>query len=110
MSSPEQGVAHYEIADRLEAIASQLRGMADGVVPDLSSSPGETLRIARSEKGLTQQQLAAKAQVSVNTVMNIERDLTKPRIKTLMALAQAVGVPWQALSQSREHDPGGEDA
>lgn len=109
MSSPEAGVAHHEIASRLEQIAAQIRGMADGVAPDLSFSPGELLRVARSKKGMTQQQLAAKAQVSVNTVMNLENDLTKPRMKTLMALAQVVDLPWQSLSQQHEDDHGGED-
>lgn len=109
MSSLDEGIVHHEIANRLEEIASQLRGMADGVLPDVSSSPGETLRVARSKKGMTQSQLASRAQVSVNTVMNIENDLTKPRIKTLMALAQAVGIPWQSLSQHHEDDTGSED-
>ena len=62
-------------ADRLPAFANQLRG----------------LRLAA---GLTQDQLAERAGLSVTMVQNLERpsDGGNPRLTTLWALAEAVGV------------------
>jgi transcriptional regulator with XRE-family HTH domain len=41
---------------------------------------------------MTQEELAAKADIGKNTVNRIERNLTEPHMSTLRKLAQALGV------------------
>lgn len=61
----------------------------------LSSTEDEPnlLRAARESAALTQQELAAAAQVSVRTVNNLEcYRIASPRLATLRQLASALGV------------------
>jgi transcriptional regulator with XRE-family HTH domain len=53
------------------------------------------LRELRHAAGLTQDQLAERARLSVTMVQNLERpsDAGNPRLTTLWALADALGVP-----------------
>jgi transcriptional regulator with XRE-family HTH domain len=56
------------------------------------------LRELRTEAGLTQRGLAIRADVTVNTVSELERgENDNPELKTLVALAAALGVPVSAL-------------
>jgi len=65
---------------------------------------GERLNNLRTRRALTQEELAAKANIGKNTVNRIERNLTQPHMSTLRKLAQALGVePHELL----EGDDGG---
>ena len=53
---------------------------------------GERLNNLRTRRALTQEELAAIANIGKNTVNRIERNLTEPHMSTLRKLAQALGV------------------
>jgi len=53
---------------------------------------GEKVREARKRKLLTQEQLADKAGVGVNTIIRIERNQVEPHSRTIRKLAAALGV------------------
>ena len=57
------------------------------------------LRDERLRVGLSQVELAEKARLSVTMVQNLERPsyAGNPRLSTLLALAEALGVPVEAL-------------
>lgn len=56
------------------------------------------LQQLRSDAGLTQRALAIRADVTVNTVSELERgENDNPTLKVLAALAGALGVPVAAL-------------
>jgi DNA-binding XRE family transcriptional regulator len=59
---------------------------------------GDRLKDLRIRRALTQEELAAKADIGKNTVNRIERNLTEPHMSTLRKLAQALGVePYKLL-------------
>lgn len=53
---------------------------------------GENLRRIRLGKGLTQPELAMRAEVSTNTVNRIELGVTEAGLTTIMKLAAGLGV------------------
>lgn len=53
---------------------------------------GERLRELRMRRAMTQDELAAAAEIGKNTVNRIERNHTEPRPPTLRKLAQALEV------------------
>ena len=53
---------------------------------------GEKVRETRRRKLLTQEQLADKAGVGVNTIIRIERNQVEPHSRTIRKLAAALGV------------------
>lgn len=53
---------------------------------------GQLLRRLRSERGLTQEELAEKSGMSVRALSNLECGTSAPRIKTTRLLASALGV------------------
>lgn len=53
---------------------------------------GEELRLARIQAGLTQEELAIRAQVSREYVSMLERDRKSPTIQMLMRICSATGV------------------
>ncbi len=53
-------------------------------------SPGEFLKLIRTQLGMTQQVLAKRAKVPTSTVVRIERELTDPSLSTLVKLFQAM--------------------
>lgn len=59
---------------------------------------GNLVRTLRERAGLSQEELAVRAQVSRATVQNIERDRTDPRRAVLRRLAEALGTDVAALS------------
>jgi transcriptional regulator with XRE-family HTH domain len=69
-----------------------------------------SLRTLRESRHLTQEQLAAAAEVSSSTVHNTETGRTRPRPAILRRLARALGVDpgeieFAALSLPEEHAP-----
>ena len=53
---------------------------------------GDKVRETRKRKLLTQDQLADKAGVGVNTIIRIERNQVEPHSRTIRKLAAALGV------------------
>jgi transcriptional regulator with XRE-family HTH domain len=58
---------------------------------------GENLKRLRTLSALTQEELAAKAGITANSVARIERDEAEPRPTTLRKLAGALGVEPRVL-------------
>ncbi len=52
---------------------------------------GEKIRELRTVKGLTQEELADRAELSKGFISQVERDLTSPSIATLMDILQCLG-------------------
>lgn len=97
---PERVRELEEVATQLEALAKRVRsvGVENGVVSD-PVSPGTRLTRARNRANLTQAGLSSISGVATNTIINFENGRTKPRPRTLMALAEAVGIPWEVLQE-----------
>lgn len=96
-----------EIAAELDALAGrvhELRDLAGGETHDHAISPGRRLARARARAGMTQSGLSEVSGVAVNTITNFEKGHTKPRMKTIMALAESVGIPWEVLHDEEEDD------
>lgn len=58
---------------------------------------GENLRLARLKAGLTQQELATKANIRQAHVSQIEGGKLNPMLMTMVALAEAVGKDLRTL-------------
>ena len=52
---------------------------------------GKKLKQLRMEKGLTQEELAGRSELSKGFISQLERDLTSPSIATLMDILQCLG-------------------
>jgi transcriptional regulator with XRE-family HTH domain len=65
---------------------------------------GDRLKALRIEQALTQQELAGKAGIALNTVARLERNETEPHMPTARKLARALDVHPRALTR------GGDDA
>ncbi|ACM61502.1 DNA-binding XRE family transcriptional regulator [Caldicellulosiruptor bescii] len=61
---------------------------------------GKKLRKLRTQKGLSQQQLAKIAGVPQSTIWYIERENRNPTIKTMKRLATALGVSIEEFLDS----------
>ncbi|RYE42053.1 MAG: helix-turn-helix domain-containing protein [Hyphomicrobiales bacterium] len=60
---------------------------------DIRKRVGLRIRAARRQHGLSQSELAAKLERSIDTVSAIERGLSLPNLETLEGLARVLGVP-----------------
>lgn len=72
--------------------------------PNVSSttmSLGNKVLRARKSKGLTQEQLAERATVTVRTIQRIESDDSIPRDYTLKAIAAALNMPFEEFISVR---------
>jgi transcriptional regulator with XRE-family HTH domain len=58
---------------------------------------GNKLKAARTRELLTQQDLAEKSGVGVNTIIRIERNHVEPHFRTIRKLAEALGIDPKAL-------------
>lgn len=71
----------------------------------VSLSLGERVRDLRHERGWTLADLANGAGVSTSFVNDIEHDRTTPSLKTLVRIAQALGMSvTQLLAGTRPYD------
>lgn len=68
----------------------------------LHSVNPEAVRAIRLNAGLSPLDLAERAQIGKATVYRIENGTHTPRVKTLAAIAAALGVPVSALLASHE--------
>lgn len=70
-------------------------------MPEAADNPrlilGLKLRSLRAERGLTLQQTAARADLSVSYLSEIEKGRKYPKPERLLALAEALGVPFDEL-------------
>lgn len=89
-----------DIAETLEDLAQRLRNLEMGDQPDLP--PGRLLARARNEANLSQHRLSELSGVATNTIINFEKGKSKPRERTLMALAEQVDIPWYWLLEEED--------
>jgi transcriptional regulator with XRE-family HTH domain len=76
----------------------------------MAASIGERLRQLRSERGLTQEQLAGLASVSVDLVKKLEQGRRESaRLSSLAALADSLDVPLSELTDKRPRLDGAGD-
>ena len=59
---------------------------------DYSRPLGDAVKVARSELGLTQEQVAGKIDADVRTVMNIENYKGNPKMETLFPLIRLLKI------------------
>ena len=64
---------------------------------ELKNQFGTRLKVLRTQKQMTQEELAAAAQISVDFLSLIERGRNSPSFVNLEKLAQALGVPVHEL-------------
>jgi uncharacterized Tic20 family protein/DNA-binding XRE family transcriptional regulator len=64
---------------------------------------GQKITELRQLKGLTQEQLAEKCEVSARTIQRIESGEVDPRSYTLQCLSQALGFDFEELDGSRDN-------
>jgi transcriptional regulator with XRE-family HTH domain len=69
---------------------------------DTAARIGERLASLRADRGLRVTELARRAGVSPSLVSQIERGQSRPSVATLVALADSVGAPIDALFRERE--------
>mgnify|MGYP002577641217 CR=1 FL=1 len=60
---------------------------------------GQRVRALREESNLTQEQLAEKIGVSIETISSIERGIKMPRLQNFVAIANQLGVSADELLQ-----------
>ncbi len=65
-------------------------------------SIGHAIKQARSKRGLTQQQLANRAGISISSLYYIESDTNSPSVRTLSKIAAALEVPVSALFEEMD--------
>ena len=96
----DRGKEFMAIADDLEVLATRLRDAAvrDGAEVE-KLPPGQLLARARNRARLSQNKLAELSDVSVNAIIKFETGKTRPRPRTLMALAEHVGLSWESLQE-----------
>jgi transcriptional regulator with XRE-family HTH domain len=58
---------------------------------------GKIIRIKRVERGLSQEQLAEKAELHRTYISQLERGIKNPTLKTIFRLSRALSVSPQAL-------------
>ena len=70
----------------------------------MMKSIGETIATLRKEKGMTQNQLAEKMNVTDKAVSKWERDLSCPDINTISKLADVLGVSVEELLKAKKSE------
>ena len=60
---------------------------------------GEQIKRCREKRGFTQEQLAEKIGVSIETISSIERGIKMPRLQNFVAIANQLGVSADELLQ-----------
>ena len=60
---------------------------------------------ARKQKGMTQEELAEQAQVTVRTIQRVESGESSPRAYTLKLIAAALELPFEEFAKSTPEQP-----
>ena len=63
---------------------------------------GSKIRNLRSQKGLTQEELADRCELSKGFISQLERDLTSPSIATLVDILQCLGTDLKEFFNDSE--------
>jgi transcriptional regulator with XRE-family HTH domain len=66
-------------------------------------TPGQTIRQAREEAGLTARELAERVGVAMNTIVRWERDEVGPSIDAMRRVGEALG--RRLVVEYLEHQP-----
>lgn len=66
-------------------------------MPDLKTKFGKRLQKLRLEAEMTQDQLASKVGITVESVSNMERGIYGPKFDTLEKIAKVLKVPVKAM-------------
>lgn len=77
---------------------------SSGVDKKAGSGIGVNLRKARENSGMSQEDLAVKAELVTQTVSNIENGRSIPRQDTLSKLAETLGVTTDVLINGKSDD------
>lgn len=62
-------------------------------MPTLEEAFGKTLRAARSKAGLSQEELAHRANLHASAISFLERGLRKPTLYSVFAIAKVLDIP-----------------
>lgn len=73
-----------------------------GVARDARQQFGDAVRAFRREAGLTQEQLADKTGLHVTYIAGIETGRRNPSLKTILSLAEGLGVSASELLRRSE--------
>lgn len=65
---------------------------------------GNFIKETRLKKGMTQEELASKTDISVRTIQRIEKDEVDPRLYTLQTIASVLEVDYEELINFGESD------
>jgi transcriptional regulator with XRE-family HTH domain len=65
---------------------------------------GELIKELRIKKGMTQEELAAKTDISVRTIQRIENGEVDPRAYTLHAISAALDIEYEFLNNNIDID------
>lgn len=65
---------------------------------------GQEIRKLRQQKGITQEELAERTNLSVRTIQRIENGEVDPRAYTLQTIASALDVDFEVLNQIRDEE------
>ena len=66
---------------------------------------GKRIATLRKQQGMNQEEFADVSGKMINTISNIERGLSDPKITTLLSLAEALNVPVDYLFNDNEQLP-----
>ena len=66
---------------------------------------GRRIAVLRKQQGMNQEEFADVSGKMINTISNIERGLSDPKITTLLSLAKALNVPVYSLFNDSEQVP-----
>jgi ribosome-binding protein aMBF1 (putative translation factor) len=92
------GLGILEHGRRVPARREAVNMLADVLMPI-----ADRLKAARKAVGMTQQDLAVKAGLSISAVVHIEAGrIPDPRVSTLRALAKALGLSMDVLAAEDE--------
>ena len=71
-------------------------------MPTLEEAFGKVLRDARLKAGLSQEELAHRANLHASAISFLERGLRKPTLYSVFAIAKVLGVPASELVEAGE--------
>jgi transcriptional regulator with XRE-family HTH domain len=102
LTDDEAAALTQELHDTVAAAG--LRTALRGITLALASTIGTNVRVLRAEHGWSREQLAIRADISVQTVRNIETGFVMyPQSSTVWGLAKAFAISLEQLNTPRQH-------